>query len=242
MYNVSSAYQLAIENQPTQEHRITGTVGSFSFSDENIVEGSFQITNQCTNTNEIVFGSCFIGQLECEFTGLDNSISFGEWIGLKIVPTFHFDLGNNNEENIPLGEYTIAEADHTEWGVKVTAYDNMSKLDAEIQDDNMAYLLGLKTDNLYAFAHYACSQVGAFLGMTKAEFDELPYNNNKGHRCEYWLHEVYNLGNYKPDNKRFDKCGDVEINGIQYQVKFENASLTNVNTLHNAQKSARAKR
>ena len=174
MYNVSGAYQSAIENQPTQEHRITGTVGSFSFSDENIVEDSFQITNQCTNTNEIVFGSCFIGQLECEFTGLDNSISFGEWIGLKIVPTFHFDLGNNNEEDILLGEYTIAEADHTEWGVKITAYDNMSKLDAEIQDDNMAYLLGIKTDNLYAFAHYACSQVGAFLGMTKAEFDLLP--------------------------------------------------------------------
>lgn len=82
---------------------------------------------------------------------------------------------------------------------------------------------------------------GAVAVMTKAEFDKLPYNN-KGHRCEYWLHEVYNLGNYKPDHERFDKCGDVEINGIQYQVKFENATLTNVNTLHNAQKDAKAKK
>ena len=82
---------------------------------------------------------------------------------------------------------------------------------------------------------------GAVAVMTAEEFKKLPYNN-KGHNCEYWLHQTYNLGNYKPDHERFDKCGDVEINGIQYQVKFENASLTNVNTLHNAQKDARAKR
>jgi hypothetical protein len=56
------------------------------------------------------------------------------------------------------------------------------------------------------------------------------------------LHKVCNLGNYKPDRVRFDYCGDVEINGIQYQVKFENATLTNINTLHNAQKDARVKR
>ena len=82
---------------------------------------------------------------------------------------------------------------------------------------------------------------GAVAVMTAEEFKKLPYNN-KGHNCEYWLHQTYNLGNYKPDHERFDKCGDVEINGIQYQVKFENASLTNVNTLHNAQKDARVKR
>lgn len=62
---------------------------------------------------------------------------------------------------------------------------------------------------------------------------------NKGHKCEYWLHEKYNLGKYQSDNIRFDKCGDVRINGVGYQVKFENASLTNVNVLHKAQKDAR---
>jgi hypothetical protein len=33
----------------------------------------------------------------------------------------------------------------------------------------------------------------------------------------------------------------VEINGIQYQVKYQNASLTNVVVLHKAQKKARGK-
>ena len=74
--------------------------------------------------------------------------------------------------------------------------------------------------------------------MTIEEFETIPYKN-KGHKCEYWLHKAYNLGEYKTDSIRFDKCGDVRINGIEYQVKFENASLTNVNILHKAQKDAR---
>ena len=74
--------------------------------------------------------------------------------------------------------------------------------------------------------------------MTVKEFEKIP-QKNKGHKCEYWLHEKYNLGKYQSDNVRFDKCGDVRINGVEYQVKFENASLTNVNVLHKAQKDAR---
>ena len=76
--------------------------------------------------------------------------------------------------------------------------------------------------------------------MTCEEFEAIPYKN-KGHKCEAWLHMVCDLGNYTPDHKRFDECGDVEINGIQYQVKFQNASLTNVVVLHKAQKRARGK-
>ena len=77
--------------------------------------------------------------------------------------------------------------------------------------------------------------------MTLKEFEQLPYSN-KGRKCEYWLHQITNQpGTYKPDNDRFDKRGDIEIDGVRYQVKFENASLTNVNSLHNAQYEARVR-
>lgn len=79
---------------------------------------------------------------------------------------------------------------------------------------------------------------GAVPVMTAEEFEAIPYKN-KGHKCEYYLHMACNLGTYKPDRVRFDKCGDVRINGIEYQVKFENASLTNVEVLHKAQRDAR---
>lgn len=76
------------------------------------------------------------------------------------------------------------------------------------------------------------------LVMTYEEFEAIPYKN-KGWKCECWLHKVCNLGAYNPDRVRFDKGGDVEINGVKYQVKFQNASLTNVNILAHAQKDAR---
>ena len=80
---------------------------------------------------------------------------------------------------------------------------------------------------------------GAVVVATEEEFNNMPYANNKGRRCEWWLHQIYNLSEYTPDNERFDKGGDVRIDGIEYQVKFENASLTNVRTLRRAQDDAR---
>jgi len=162
-----------------QTHRITGSIydgGTLvqTIDGSNIVQDSFSITNQCTDTNQIVFGSCYIGQLDCELTGV--SVSWGEWIDKTIELNFGIWYEDTQEwEDIPLGVWTVKEAEHAEHDcVKITAYDNMSKLDAEIQDANMAYLLGLKTDNLYAFAYYAAAQCGVALGMTKAEFDLLP--------------------------------------------------------------------
>lgn len=81
---------------------------------------------------------------------------------------------------------------------------------------------------------------GAKIAMTKEEFEKLgEIKPNKGRRCELWLHKKYNLGEHKDDTLRFDKGGDVCIDGIEYQVKFQNASLTNVKSLRNAQDSAR---
>ena len=33
------------------------------------------------------------------------------------------------------------------------------------------------------------------------------------------------------DSVRFDKGGDININGIEYQIKFENATFTNEKSL-----------
>lgn len=82
---------------------------------------------------------------------------------------------------------------------------------------------------------------GAIKVMTAAEFKAIPHRN-KGHKCEYFLHVACGLGDYTPDHNRFDKCGDVVINGVAYQVKFQNASLTNVDVLHKAQADARKAR
>ena len=81
---------------------------------------------------------------------------------------------------------------------------------------------------------------GAIEVMTTEEFESIPYSN-KGMKCEKWLHDKTNQ-DYKPNNKRFDKGGDICINGVEYQIKFENATLTNVDVLHKAQKAVPRKK
>lgn len=66
--------------------------------------------------------------------------------------------------------------------------------------------------------------------MTKAEFLELPVKN-KGDKCELYLEMLNGNNDFKHNSVRFDKGGDVEIDGKQVQVKFENASITSVATL-----------
>lgn len=64
---------------------------------------------------------------------------------------------------------------------------------------------------------------------------------NRGNRIEKFLHEQ-NGENYKPDNIPFYMDGDIHMNGISYQIKWYQASFTNLNCLHNAQAYARAKK
>ena len=45
-----------------------------------------------------------------------------------------------------------------------------------------------------------------------------------------------------PDQLRFDKGGDLEINGKQYQIKFQNAQVVTVDTIHKVQKEYREMR
>lgn len=81
---------------------------------------------------------------------------------------------------------------------------------------------------------------GAIEVMTLTDFEKISYAN-KGMKCEKWLHDKTNQS-YIPNNKRFDKGGDICVNGVEYQIKFENASLTNVDVLHKAQKEKRVKK
>lgn len=58
---------------------------------------------------------------------------------------------------------------------------------------------------------------------------------NNGHRCEQMVANIYPQKNWKPGGTdRFDKCGDIVVNGKQIQVKFGAASLTNIAALHSA--------
>ena len=85
MYAVSDAYKAAMK-QPVQRFRMRGTIGEHPFTDDNILAGSFSITNQCTGNEEIAIGQVYIGELNATF--LNMPISRYGWKGLEIKPVF----------------------------------------------------------------------------------------------------------------------------------------------------------
>lgn len=167
MYNVSDAYKAACL-EPFHTIRLTGTIGSTSFTDANVVDGSFHLSNQCTDTSDIVLGSVFMGQLEATFTGIN--IAYTNWIGKDITPTLSVKVGENAWESVPLGVFRVMEAKHTAEGVMVTAYDNMRKFDRKIKK---AHFKNVEA-NLHTFVTIICSDCHITFGMTQEEFFELP--------------------------------------------------------------------
>ena len=166
MYQVSNAFLLAAKEKH-QEHRIQGTIGSYSFDKSNIVSGSFHITNQCTDTSDVVLGSVYMGQLEATFTGLN--ISYTNWVGKTITPTFGLKIGANTWEDVPLGVYRVIEAKHTAEGVAVVAYDNMRKFDRKFKKSHFRF-----SGTILEFIAIACSDCNVALGMTDEEIEDLP--------------------------------------------------------------------
>lgn len=68
--------------------------------------------------------------------------------------------------------------------------------------------------------------------MTKADFEKQAkdFGRTKGHFCEYLSNKSRNL-TYKVDVTRFDKAGDINLKRKKIQVKFENASLAQLDTI-----------
>lgn len=176
MYSVSSAFKLAMKT-PIQEHRLTGTIGSISFSEVNVVDGSFSISNQSTDTSDVVLGSCYVGELQAEFTGI--SIDWSDWVGKVITPSFGLKIGPgaNDWENVPLGVFKVAKATHTQFGVQVTAYDNMIKFDKKFKKSTF-----LNVSGMYNIISRICTNCGVTLGMTRAQIEALPNGSRSGIR------------------------------------------------------------
>ena len=167
MYNVSNAYKSAMHNR-VQKFKVRGTVGNVSFSDENILVGSLSISNQCSGSDNIDIGQVYIGELNCTFLGLD--IDRNSWYGKEIIIDFGQCLEDGSYEFIPLGVFTVAEADYTQSGVAVKAYDNMAKLDKTCSSLNTGA-------NPYNLAKIACNACKVKLETSEAAFSRFPNGN-----------------------------------------------------------------
>lgn len=167
MYQVSQNYINALK-APAKVRRLTGTIGSISFTDNNIAQGSFQIDNKCAGDSDIKLGSVYVGELTCLFTGINLAI--GQWMGQTITVSEGLLTkvdGVDAWEDVPLGVYTVTEANWQENGVFVTAYDNMTLLDKD-------FAISTTSGKPYDYLTLIARDTGIVLAQTEEQIGALP--------------------------------------------------------------------
>lgn len=166
MYSVSQAYKALMAGDSIQT-RLTFTIGNDEYTEENILANSFKITNQCTDTKDIVLGSVYIGQLTAILRNVN--ITRNNWSNQVITPTFSvlIDEEEDEWEDVPLGQFTITDATWKASGVEIKAYDNMRKFDKP-------FSLNQSSGFMYDFLLYACSECDVELAQSEIEIKALP--------------------------------------------------------------------
>ena len=162
MYLVSDAFKLAMKDPQHVEH-VRGTVGGVSFTDDNIAALSY--SNICTDTKDVKFGSARIGQLTAHF--INMAITRGDWRGLTLTLEYGLTLADSSVEYIPVGTFTIAKADWTDTGVKITAYDCISAFD-------VAFTLSSTSGRIFDYCEMLATLTGISNGRTVDECLTLP--------------------------------------------------------------------
>ena len=165
MFNVSDKYKAAMK-RPVQRFRITGQIGGIDFTDKDVLKDSMSLTNQCSGSENVQIGQVYTAEL---------NITFLKGIGLqrytlkgKEIKLYHgLLLDNGTYEDIPLGIYTVSEANWTASGVVVKAYDNMAKLDKKFTATNA-------TGTIYDLASVACRECKVELAQDETTFSEMP--------------------------------------------------------------------
>ncbi len=147
--------------------RITGTVNGISFTDANIVAGSFSITNQCSSETELSIGQVYVGELNITLTGLN--IDRYSLYGTRIIPTWGIYV-NSAWRNVPLGTFVISEVEVVSLGLKIRAYDNMSLLDVPFTSSVMG-------GTPHGIAQGICRDLGLTLGTSLSTFATFPNYN-----------------------------------------------------------------
>ena len=162
MYNVSDAYLKQIKRK-VQTFCLTGTVNKIAFTNHDILSGSFTITNQCSEQNDVKIGSVYIGELRCTFK---PELPVPDWTNAEIVVSEGLLIGDKWED-VPLGIYTVSEANDTEYGIDITAYDNMARF-------NRSCSVDITIGTPYELLTLACTTCEVELSMPQEEVDALP--------------------------------------------------------------------
>ena len=170
IYSVSDAYKTAIRAR-TRTDRVTGTLtltnGTVLDLDAaDLMSGSLTLDNQCVTGEELAFGCAYLGQAALN---LRTDLSRYAFYGAKLVLHYGLQLPGGRWETVPLGVYTVAEAERRALYVSIKAYDNILALQQKYDGTTMQ-------GTAYALLGQIAAACGLTLGQTEAEIGALNPN------------------------------------------------------------------
>ena len=167
MFDVSDAYKAAMK-RPVQQGRIRGTLTSglrvINWTEKNIQKGSFNQTNQCSGNDNVEIGTVYTAELSCTLIGLD--LQKGSFNKAVLTPRHELKTSEGFEP-VPLGIFNVKEANWTNIGIEIKAYDNMIKFDKKCT-------LTSSQGMIYDFLAMACIACHVEMAQTRADIQALP--------------------------------------------------------------------
>lgn len=166
MYQINEKFRAAMKS-PVIIPKLHGNVEGVPFTEEDILQGSFRVCNQCVDVSQLALGGVFVGELS--LTLLPTiATNRGGWVGKEIYIEYGLDCG---DEVIyipcPSGFYYISSATWTANGLEVIAYDSMSKLDEP-------YTAELSSGTAYDWLTFISANTGVTIGNTREEIAAMP--------------------------------------------------------------------
>ena len=143
MYPTSNDYKIAVTKN-ARAHKLTGTVNGHNFDGADVIRNTFVVKNQFCPATAIQLGGVYIGELDLTFTKTfaDTMNLRGSWKGKTITASIGVELAGGAFEYIPMGVYTIADANWVDAGLQIVAYDVMGELDKVLTFDTTTGTIG----------------------------------------------------------------------------------------------------
>lgn len=173
MVTISSEYLAAIRAMGRAD-RLMGTLTlddgtQIPLSDANVEDGSVSISWECVSGEEIELGSATMAQLDM---AIRTELSRYVFYGAKIVLSYGVLLPGGTWYDVPLGSFTVAEAERKSTLVEMTAYDNLLAMD---KDYGGKALYGTPFEIFVAI----CEECGLVLATTEEAFLAMPNGAEK---------------------------------------------------------------
>lgn len=166
MYSVSNSYKNTMSGSFIQS-RVSGTItfpdnSQVTIDDSNIISGSLSINNKAVNNSDFGLGSVYVGEMDV--TIYNTLIDRYSLYDARIDLSFFLTLGDNSEEEVPLGVFFVDTPKRTKKLISLKCYDAMVKFDRNVEEDSWGSPFALLT--------LACERCGVELQNTEAELLE----------------------------------------------------------------------